>query len=81
MLSERGIAASGSIRMAGDTTVREILAEVAATGADVLVLGTPGLSHWHDLLAGGVTHGLVQLAHCPVLVVPGRTAPAACAGW
>jgi nucleotide-binding universal stress UspA family protein len=61
--------------MEGGTTVREIVAEVATTGADALVLGTAGDSHWHDLLVGGVTHGVVQLTHCPVLVVRGLPGP------
>jgi nucleotide-binding universal stress UspA family protein len=75
MLSERGVAASGSVRMGGGTTVQQIVAEVAATGADLLVIGTLGTSRWRDLLVGGVTHAAVQLAPCPVLVVPCRPAP------
>jgi nucleotide-binding universal stress UspA family protein len=74
MLSERGIAASGTVRTAGDTTVRQIVAEVAGTGADLLVIGTLGTSRWRDLLVGGVTHAAVQLAPCPVLVVCRRPA-------
>jgi nucleotide-binding universal stress UspA family protein len=42
----------------------------AATGADVVVLGTRGLSDLGGLFLGSVTHRTLHLAEKPVIVVP-----------
>jgi nucleotide-binding universal stress UspA family protein len=48
-----------------------VIAEIATDkGADLIVAGTRGLGPVSRLLVGSVTHRLVQIAHCPVLVVP-----------
>ena len=39
------------------------------SGVDLLVVGSRGLSRGSRLLLGSVSSGLVQSAHCPVLVV------------
>jgi nucleotide-binding universal stress UspA family protein len=48
---------------------RVILELASAEGADVIVLGSRGLSDLAGLVLGSVTHKVLHLAHCPVLVV------------
>jgi nucleotide-binding universal stress UspA family protein len=50
----------------------EILAQVAATHADLLVLGTHGRSGFQRLFLGSVTEKVIRKAPCPTLVVPPR---------
>jgi nucleotide-binding universal stress UspA family protein len=50
----------------------EILAHVAATQADLLVLGTHGRSGFQRLFLGSVTEKVIRRATCPMLVVPPR---------
>ncbi len=47
------------------------IAEIAAKeGADLIVAGTRGFSTLVGLLVGSVTHRLLHIAHCPLLLVP-----------
>jgi nucleotide-binding universal stress UspA family protein len=50
----------------------EILAQIASTRADLLVLGTHGRSGFQKLFLGSVTEKVMRKAPCPVLVVPPR---------
>jgi nucleotide-binding universal stress UspA family protein len=50
----------------------EILAQIAALHADLLVLGTHGRSGFHRLFLGSVTEKVIRQAMCPMLVVPPR---------
>jgi nucleotide-binding universal stress UspA family protein len=48
-----------------------IIADVAReAGADLIVTGTRGHTSVVGLILGSVTHRLLHIAHCPVLVVP-----------
>lgn len=74
-LQESGVTASGRVAMEGGAVARRIVAAAAEEGADLVVIGALGASRWHELLVGGVAHAVVQLATCPVLVVPRRVVP------
>lgn len=74
-LRSRGVTADGCVRTEGGPTAAQIAAASGEAGADLLVLGALGTSRWRDLLVGGVAHMAVQLAPCPVLVVPLRAPP------
>jgi nucleotide-binding universal stress UspA family protein len=48
----------------------EVLAQIGATHADLLVLGTHGRSGFQRLFLGSVTEKVIRKATCPTLVVP-----------
>jgi nucleotide-binding universal stress UspA family protein len=54
--------------------VAEILAAVATTGSDLIVMGTHGRSGFERLVLGSVTEKVLRKASCPVLTVPPRVA-------
>lgn len=48
-----------------------VIAEVAdRTGADVIITGTRGHTAAAGIVVGSVTHRLLHVAHCPLLVIP-----------
>jgi nucleotide-binding universal stress UspA family protein len=52
----------------------QVIVEIAdEEGADLIVAGTRGYSQLAGLLLGSVTHRLLHIAHCPVLVVPPKS--------
>jgi nucleotide-binding universal stress UspA family protein len=66
-----GVALDFRVQDAGSIHA-EILAQVDATHADLLVLGTHGRSGFQRLFLGSVTEKVIRKAHCPTLVVPPR---------
>ncbi len=46
-----------------------IIAVAETRQADLIVMGTRGLSDLQGLLVGSVSHKVIRFAHCPVLVV------------
>ena len=67
---ERGIQTSGGIRRvsSGDTP-QQIVEAAAAADAELIVLGSRGMSELKSLVLGGVANKVVQHATCPVLLV------------
>lgn len=52
-----------------------ILAEVRHTGSQLLVIGRERRSRAHRFSLGSVASTVTRVANCPVLVIPGATAP------
>jgi nucleotide-binding universal stress UspA family protein len=67
---ERGVDTSGEIRRvsAGDTP-QQIVDAAEATDAELIILGSRGMSELKSMLLGGVANKVVQHATCPVLLV------------
>ena len=67
---DKGIEARGEIRRVSSGDTPEKIVEVAeAVTADLIVLGSRGMSEWKSLVLGGVANKVVQHATCPVLLV------------
>jgi len=70
----RGLVTSPDVAVSGrvvvDTRVDDGILTVAdETQADIIVVGTRGLSTLRGAIMGSVSHALIEKAHCPVLVV------------
>lgn len=69
-LKDADVSARGDVRNALIGTVAKEIVDVAsAEGADVIVMGTRGLSDWSGLFLGSVTHRVIHAAEVPVLVI------------
>jgi nucleotide-binding universal stress UspA family protein len=65
-----GVTAHGEVRRVGSGDTPEQIVEVAETSeANLLILGSRGMSEWKSLLLGGVASKVVRQATCPVLLV------------
>ena len=53
-------------------TVEKILLESIQQNAGMIVLGSHGHGALYNLFAGSVATGVLKLAKCPVLIVPGK---------
>jgi nucleotide-binding universal stress UspA family protein len=65
-----GVSASGETRagLVGETA-KAIVDESLRFEADLIVMGSRGLSDFQALLVGSVAHKVLHYAHCPVLIV------------
>ena|SRR5437773_3424723 len=72
---EAGVKAEGSLRDVAAGHVGKAIVEAAeATGVDLIVMGSRGLSDVQGMLLGSVTHDVMKAASVPVLVVkPAQT--------
>jgi nucleotide-binding universal stress UspA family protein len=70
-LRQKGLDVEPVVREGYPATV--IVDEAAARGADLIVIGTHGLSGLKHLLLGSIAERVVQKAPCPVLAVKKRT--------
>jgi nucleotide-binding universal stress UspA family protein len=70
MFREAGVEANGEIRRVSPGNTPEQIIEVAdASHADLIVMGTRGMTEWKSLLLGGVANKVLHHATCPVLLV------------
>jgi nucleotide-binding universal stress UspA family protein len=69
-LKDAGISARAEVHSAVFGRAARVILEVTRdAGASMIVLGSRGLSDMAGLVMGSVTHKVLHLAHCPVLVV------------
>jgi nucleotide-binding universal stress UspA family protein len=67
---EAGVQARAEIRRVSPGDTPEQIVQVAKdVQADLIVLGTRGMTEWKSMLLGGVANKVVHHAHCPVLLV------------
>ncbi len=65
-----GIQAEGQLRRVTPGATPKEIVEVAQTaGAELIVIGTRGMTEWKSLMLGGVANKVVVHAACPVLLV------------
>jgi nucleotide-binding universal stress UspA family protein len=62
------------VTLSGDDIALRIKQCVDDFGAQLVVMGTHGRRGWRRLVLGSVAERFMRLAHCPVLLVPGRDA-------
>ena len=69
-LQNADIKASGETRagLSGEVA-KAIVDEAGRFGADLIIMGSRGLSDFQALLVGSVAHKVLHYAHCPVLIV------------
>ena len=68
--AEGGVDASGEIRRVSSGSTPEQIVEVAVQShADLIIMGSRGMTEWKSLLLGGVATKVVHQAECPILLV------------
>jgi nucleotide-binding universal stress UspA family protein len=66
---KRGITVKADIPVATTSVVETIVNQAVKENADLIIVGTRGLGGFKKLLLGSVSGGVVDHAHCPVLVI------------
>jgi nucleotide-binding universal stress UspA family protein len=67
---DAGIEASGEIRRVRPGDTHEQIVKIAEdANANLIIMGTRGMSEWKSLVLGGVANKVVAHAHCSVLLV------------
>lgn len=66
---QNNFVAAESVQVTG-SPIAGILDQAKACEADYIVMGSHGHTAFYDLLVGSTTHGVLNRAKCPVVVVP-----------
>ena len=66
---KRGITVKADIPEATTSVVEAIVNQAVEENADLIIVGTRGLGGFKKLILGSVSGGVVDHAHCPVLVI------------
>lgn len=66
---KRGITTKADLPEAATSVVETIVNQAVKENADLIIVGTRGLGGFKKLLLGSVSSGVVDHAHCPVLVI------------
>jgi nucleotide-binding universal stress UspA family protein len=66
---ERGVVAKADLSEATSSVVEAIVNHAVKESADLIIVGTRGLGGFKKLLLGSVSSGVIDHAHCPVLVI------------
>jgi nucleotide-binding universal stress UspA family protein len=66
---KRGITVKADVPETATSVVETIVNQAAKENADLIIVGTRGLGGFKKLLLGSVSSGVVDHAHCPVLVI------------
>ena len=66
---KRGITVKTDLPEAPGSVVEAIVNQAVKENADLIIVGTRGLGGFKKLLLGSVSSGVVDHAHCPVLVI------------
>jgi nucleotide-binding universal stress UspA family protein len=67
---EGGVDARGEIRRVSSGSTPGQIVEVAGQShADLIIMGSRGMTEWKSLLLGGVATKVVHQAECPILLV------------
>ena len=67
LASDAGVKPRGEL-IEASSVVEAIVDFAAKYGADLIVVGTRGMTGFKKLILGSVSSGLISHAHCPVLV-------------
>jgi nucleotide-binding universal stress UspA family protein len=68
-LRKDGVEARGEVLTSRGHIADHILDAARVFNADLIVLGSRGMSRLHQLVIGSVANKIIQLASCPVLLV------------
>jgi nucleotide-binding universal stress UspA family protein len=76
-LTAAGVRAEGAIlRADSDHVAAGVVVTAKTFEADLVVVGSRGLSTWQSMLNQGISHQLLSAVDCPLLIVRSRTATA-----
>ena len=68
-LESAGVTAEGKVRPAAGRIADELIGAAREMNADLIVMGSRGMSEFGAMMLGSTSHEVLEQAHCPVLVV------------